>query len=91
MNNLALLCVVEFSIYIFRGQKDSIFGVCVNLRIKMNATEPLLFHCHKSKKKKIAPFRLVGHLGFKIHESKKIVSPMVNKYSLSFGAAWGLD
>lgn len=51
MNNLALLCEVEFSMYIFRGWKNSIFGVYINLRIQMSATQPLLVHCHKSKKK----------------------------------------
>lgn len=51
VNNSALLHEVEFSVYVFGGWKNSIFGVCVNLRIKINATQPLLVHCHKSKKK----------------------------------------
>lgn len=33
---------VEFSMYVFRGRKNSIIGFCINLRIKMNATQPFL-------------------------------------------------
>lgn len=65
--------------------------VSINLRIKMNATQPLLVGSLSQKQRNSAEFELVGDLSFKIHESRKIVSPVLNKQNLNFGVRWGLD